>query len=213
MLPAPKHASAKEVGRVLLPHSLSKKPASTTQVTKKPSAKTVSMSSEYRGVNVGNIDSKEDSDEDDESINFFSLGQDEKPVGPQVGPSLENFSTTGKDNNTRLLHEPSLRGPWLGPAAPASDLLAPSFKPTSASLSSNRSEGVLSNPRDKYITQSATVSKNLENVDESLMATAGSSVMKGPVYMAEYNNEQVSTYINTKRCKIMIILLFFESRV
>ena len=69
-------------------------------------------------------------------------------------------------------------------------------------------KGLLSNPRDKYITPSATVSKNLENVDESLMATAGSSVMEGPVYMAEYNNEQVSTYINTKRCKIMLIVIF-----
>ena len=197
MLPAPKHASAKEVGRVLLPHSLSKKPAPSTPATKKLPTKTVSMSSEYRGVNVENIDVREDSDEDNESINFFSLGQDEKPAGPSVGPSVDNFSTTSKDNATRLLHEPSLRGPWLGPAAPASDLLGPSLKPTTASLSSNRSEGTLSNLGDKYVTTSATVSKNLENADESMVATAGSSDMEGPVYMAEYSNEQASSYVKT----------------
>ena len=180
MLPAPKHSSGKEVGRVLLPHSLSKKPVSTSNTAKKPPVKANPKSSELHKVKAGISTVKEDSDDEEESGSFFSLGQVDKPE-PFVGPSTENFTPAVKDNTTALLHEPSLRGPWLGPAA-ATDLLGPS----NPSLS-NTSGKTLSNLRDNYVTSNASIGGTQENP-----AVAGSSDMEGPIHMVEYSADQVS---------------------
>lgn len=68
LLPAPKHATTKETNRVMIPHTLSKKPAAKPLVKTSPAAPRIKTL-------VDANDSDEDDDGDQPALNFFSLGE------------------------------------------------------------------------------------------------------------------------------------------
>lgn len=169
LLPAPKNATTKEVGRVLIPHSLQKKGNTTTNsLPKKAPAHAVAKPASLSGVR----DRDDSDDEDGDSVNFFSLGDKDTHTGPIPGPSVSNISVPRSTvSSVEPMHEPSLRGPWLGPALPTSDLLGPSsLGPAGPSLPSHSN----STPYD---------------MNQTAAATSDSYNAEGPLYTPEYPPE------------------------
>ena len=130
VLPPPKNATTKEVGRDLLPHSLSKK---TTTATSASTANRKGPTQSFarteplpvRPNSTKTHASKEDSDDDDDgsNVNFFSLGSKPDDTTFTDDTVTPGVSATAGRARSEPIHEPSLRGPWLGPAMPASNLL------------------------------------------------------------------------------------------
>ncbi len=125
LLPEPKHASTKETGRVLVPHSLSKRPApkpsSTQGLKRKLNSQTVPQN---KTLPVG-----DDSDEEDTGGNFFSFGAGDSvsPAPMETQPTHSGLPKPQVQKQSSIdasEHRPSLRGPWLGLAQPASSLIS-----------------------------------------------------------------------------------------
>ena len=186
LLPAPKHASTKEVGRVLLPHTLSNK--TNAAATKKAPKQTVPRPPVHSGLSSGVTDSKDGSDDEDDSVNFFSLGQEDKPITPTVNPlpeARDASTTTARNISSGVIHEPSLRGPWLGPAAPASDLLGPSLQPAGLSMPSYSKKAV-TDIKDNYVT--TTAAANI-NVDSPQVVAPELEINDGPIHTTQYSGD------------------------
>ncbi len=125
---------------MLLPHSLSKPKAAPKSTAKKTPVQVAP-----KLPLTASLHSKDDSDDDDDdnegSASFFSLGQ--KDTYETVFASSTQTGVAPSSAQVNTMHEPSLRGPWLGPAAQASDLLGPALNPVRAN---NRQNVVPSEP-------------------------------------------------------------------
>ena len=128
-MPEPKHANTKEVGRVLVPHSLSKKPAPKPANTQQGLKRKLNHSQTgelNKKLPVGDVDS----DEEDTGGSFFSFGGDDSVASASPMETQPAYSAAPKpqvqkqSSDDSSEHRPSLRGPWLGIAQPASSLLS-----------------------------------------------------------------------------------------
>ncbi|XP_038072887.1 proline-rich protein PRCC-like isoform X2 [Patiria miniata] len=87
MLPKPRNASLKETNRILIPHTLTKRPAPSSKTTHKPAGKVTSSQPAAAKPKPTGLATSYASDEEDDNdtgaTSFFSFGETPKPVsGP-----------------------------------------------------------------------------------------------------------------------------------
>ena len=165
---------------------LSKKTSAAPCATKKAPTQPVSKPTMHGGPNNAVLNSKDDSNDEEESVNFFSLGHEEKHIAPTLGTLSDVWDmpkATVRNISSGVMHEPSLQGPWLGPAAPASDLLGPSLPPAGHSMpscSNKAATGIMGN--------NPTISTSV-NIMDSQDQIPSESYQEGPLHTTQYSGD------------------------